>query len=168
MLERKKTSFLGEIIFIIILVIIVYLFLMQVKTTDLNKLEKLNKDFGVNGDVLVPEDYMGYLARLNEINTKEYTIPIQNYIMLAIDAKEITDTINLTILNNKDCISKKLYLKINLIATKQKNVLNLFTKEENNKHFEKIYWDKYIEKLRSTTEFQDLKNEISTISVCKN
>lgn len=167
MLERRKTSFLGEIIFIIILVIIVYLFLMQVKSTDLNKLEKINKKYGVTGEVLVPTNHLDYIAELNELKTKEYTTPIINYVILANDAKEITDSINLTILNDRNCISNKLHLKINLIVTKQKNVLNLFTKEENNKHFEKIYWDKYIEKLRSTTEFQDIKNELNAISVCK-
>ena len=62
MLERRKTSFLGEIIFIIILVIIVYLFLMQVKSTDLNKLEKINKKYGVTGEVLVPTNHLDYIA----------------------------------------------------------------------------------------------------------
>ena len=166
-MQYKKTSFLGEIIFIIVLVLFVYLFMNQVKTSDIKTIQKINNKYGITKNNLVPNNHLDYIAELNNINS-QYSKPIINFVNFIVDTRDIPEAINLTILNEKKCISKKLRLKIITAPLNQKEAIHQFESIKKNKQLNKINWDSYIQTLKLNTQLTEIKTEALDVPVCKN
>jgi hypothetical protein len=165
-LKNRKISFLGEIIIIIIITITIFLLLRIVNANQIEEIQKINSDFGVDGVNLVPENTNEYIARLSTIKNKEYTIPLIEYSKLNLKEKEINKLIKLTAIKQEKCIPKKLILNLNSFILKQNKILEMFKESKNDKITKTLNWDKYIFILENISEYKDLKYEIESMPIC--
>ncbi len=166
MYHRKKTSFLGDLIFIIILVVAVFIFLRQMSTNEITQIERINKEFGVNGSTLVPDNTYEYIAQLNSAKSKDFANTLIEYSKLDLEAKEINKLVALTVTNNNNCISKNFKSKVNAFILKQNRITKLFDKQKNNKKLNRLNWNNYIDNLKNTKEYSNLKIELLSLPFC--
>ncbi len=163
--ERSKTSFLGDIIFIIILVIAIYLAMNILANNEFKKIELINEKYGVTQNNLLPANQAEYISELSALNNTKYTKPIIDYINLNEESIKLNNLVNYGVLTNEGCISKKLQLKVTVFTQKQDMLLTNF-ESINAPKLEKIYWNQYISKLKNTNDYRDAKTEIIKKQIC--
>ena len=161
----RKSSFIGDLIFGIILIGAIVLILYQVNNNQIKQIAKIDKQYGVDGDTLIPYDSDGYIAMLTQINNNDYTTPIIQYIRLYEDSKKLNNKINLLILTGNNCVPKSISFEVDSMIQKQQNVVALF-EAGNRKKLNQIYWDKYLDILKSTTTYSEIEVEIIKKPVC--
>ena len=162
---EKRTTFLGDMVFIIILVLAIYLSMNLLSGNQITKLSKINNTFGVSQNNLIPINQDAYIAELSLLSDNTHTQPIIDYINLNKDSIKINRLVNNNILANNTCISRTLYLEINSFVQKQDTLLDTFDKLNSSK-LNKIYWNQYIDNLTNLNEYRDLKTEIIKHEVC--
>jgi hypothetical protein len=163
--KERRTTFLGDMIFIIILVLVIYLSMTLLSGNQITKLSKINNIYGVSQDNLIPVNQDAYIADLSLLSDNLHTKPIIDYINLNKDSIKINKLVNYNLITNNNCISRTLYLQINSFVQKQDTLLDTFEKLDSPK-LNKIYWNQYIENLRDRDEYRDLKIEIIKLEIC--
>jgi hypothetical protein len=163
--KEGKTTFLGDLIFIIIRVLTIYLAMTLLTGNQIKKFEKINDKFGVSEDNLIPSNKAAYIADLSLLNDTTHSKPIIDYIYLNDDSIKINKMVNLAVLEDKNCISRTLYLEINSIAQNQDALLDEFESLDSSK-LNKIYWNNYIENLRNNNDYRTLRIEITKLDIC--
>lgn len=165
MLYKRNSSFIGDLIVVILIVLALFLVLNQINTKKIEKIQKINQEFNIKKDNLLSKNQEKYITNLEKINLEKITNPIIEYNNIVKRARDINRSLNLSILQNKKCIKKDLSLEINSYLIDKKRLLEEF-KNQDSKKLDKIYWDKYIESLRETTSIQEISNAIKTMPVC--
>ena len=163
--KERRTTFLGDMIFIIILVLVIYLSMTLLSGNQITKLSKINNIYGVSQDNLIPVNQDAYIADLSLLSDNLHTKPIIDYINLNKDSIKINKLVNYNLITNNDCISRTLYLQINSFVQKQDTLLDTFENLDSTK-LNKIYWSQYIDNLTNINEYRDLKIEIIKLEIC--
>jgi len=163
--ERKKTTFLGDIIFIIILVVAIYLAMNIIENNKFKKIELINEKYGVTENSLIPINQEEYISELYALNNNKYTRPIIAYINLNDESIKLNNQINLNALSGKNCVSKNLQLKVSVFVQEQDTLINNFESISSRK-VNKIYWHKYIINLKNANDYKDAKIEIQKKEIC--
>jgi hypothetical protein len=148
-------------------VIVIFLFLKQINTNNISKIQKINTKYLVDNINLLPINEQAYIAELNVLNEEQYTKPITDFVKLNIRAKQIYKLIQLNKIKNTNCISTTLLLKVNSIQLYKNNLLDLFNEQKNNTKLNKIYWNEYIDILTNLNQLQELQLELNKIEMCK-
>ncbi|MDD4049543.1 MAG: hypothetical protein PHX47_00870 [Candidatus ainarchaeum sp.] len=165
-MERRKISFLGDLIIIIIIVFFVFLFLNQYNQNNVLKIEKINEKYNVTSNILVPEDSTGYISEISFISQKEITTPLIEFIEVSKQVSEIERQIYRASVIREECISRDLNLKINGIILKIEKLENDFEKI-NTKEYKKLNIDKYLENLSVLkTKYTTYNFELKDVKVC--
>jgi len=163
--KERRTTFLGDMIFIIILVLVIYLSMTLLSGNQITKLSKINEIYGVSQDNLIPVNQDAYIADLSLLSDNVHTKPIIDYINLNKDSIKINKLVNYNLITNNNCISRTLYLQINSFVQKQDTLLDTFEKLDSTK-LNKIYWSQYIDNLTNRDEYRDLKTEVIKLEIC--
>jgi translation initiation factor 6 (eIF-6) len=165
-MERRKISFLGDLIIIIIIVFFVFLFLNQYNQNNVLKIEKINEKYNVTSNILVPEDSTGYISEISFISQKEITTPLIEFIEVSKQVSEIERQIYRASVIREECISRDLNLKINGIILKIEKLENDFEKI-NTKEYKKLNIDKYLENLSVLkNKYTTYNFELKDVKVC--
>ncbi len=165
-MERRKISFVGDLIIIIIIVFFVFLFLNQYNQNNVLKIEKINEKYNVTSNILVPEDSTGYISEISFISQKEITTPLIEFIEVSKQVSEIERQIYRASVIREECISRDLNLKINGIILKIEKLENDFEKI-NTKEYKKLNIDKYLENLSVLkTKYTTYNFELKDVKVC--
>lgn len=163
--KERRTTFLGDMIFIIILVLAIYLSLNLLSGNQIIKLSKINETYGVSQDNLIPNNQDAYIADLSLLSDNVHTKPIIDYINLNKDSIKINKLVNYNLITNNNCISRTLYLQINSFVQKQDTLLDTFEKLDSPK-LNKIYWSQYIDNLTNRDDYRNLKTEVIKLEIC--
>jgi len=163
--ERTKTTFLGDLIFIIILVIAIYLAMNISENNQFKKIELINDKYQVNANNLIPVNQEEYIVELSNLNNTKYTAPIIDYIKLNNESIQLNKLVNWVALSDNNCVSKTLQLKVNVLTQKQDSLINTF-ESLNAKKVKNIYWETYLSNLKNANDYKDMKIEILKKRIC--
>jgi len=165
-MEKRRTSFLGSLIIIIIIVITIYLLTKQVSTNYIIKIKNIDDKYLVNSAKLLPINEQAYLTELQTLNNKQYTQPIIDFINLDLKAKKIHKLLKLNKITNNNCVSKDLLLNVDTFLFYKNKTIQEFEAQKDNLKLNKIYWNDYLDLLNDMDQFQKLKIELSKIKKC--
>jgi len=163
--KERRTTFLGDMIFIIILVLAIYFAMTLLSGNQITKISKVNDSFEVTKDSLIPSNQNAYISDLSLLSDKTHTQPIIDYINLNKDSIKINRLVNYNVLNNQGCISRTLYLEVNSFVQKQDTLQDTFEKLRSPK-LNKIHWDQYLENLSNYNEYRELRTECLKLDIC--
>ena len=164
MRKRRKISFLGDLVIILIIVLFVFLFLRQLKQNNINEIAKINEEFGLSETVLVPGDKNQYVLKLSAVNDKEITPVLTEFIKLNQDVESVERLIFRASVVREECISRDLKFKINSINFKIDKQISDF---ENLKGYDKLNIESYLSFLRNLkVEYLSYRLEAERIPVC--
>jgi len=163
--KERKTTFLGDMIFIVILVVAIYFAMTLLSGNQITKMSKINDSFDVTQDNLIPENQSAYIADLTLLSDATHTKPIIDYINLNKDSIKINRLVNYNLISNERCISKTLYLEINSFVQKQDALQDTFEKL-NSQKLNKIYWNQYTDNLTTRNEYRNLRTESMKLEIC--
>jgi len=165
-MEKRRTSFLGSLIIIIIIVITIYLLTKQANTNYVTKIKNIDDKYLVNSAKLLPTNEQAYIVELKTLNNKQYTQPIIDFINLDLKAKKIHGLLELNKISNENCVSKELLLSLDSFLFYKQKTINEFDSQKDNSKLSKIYWNDYLDLLNSMNQFQNMKIELSKIKKC--
>ncbi len=158
---NKKTSFVGDLIIIFIILLFVYFAYMIITPATISQIQEINKDYGVTEETLVPTNKNEYVTALLSIN-KEEALPIISFVQLDIEKEKLQKNIYQNLL--LDCISADLYRKFDRYITNKNNLLTKFKNTSTKKH-SYIYWDEYIKRLENNN-VDDVYLRINQLERC--
>jgi len=165
-MEKRRTSFLGSLIIIIIIVITIYLLTKQANTNYVTKIKNIDDKYLVNSAKLLPTNEQAYIVELKTLNNKQYTQPIIDFINLDLKAKKIHGLLELNKISNENCVSKELLLSLDSFLFYKQKTINEFDSQKDNSKLSKIYWNDYLDLLNNMNQFQNMKIELSKIKKC--
>ena len=165
-MEKRRTSFLGSLIIIIIIVITIYLLTKQANTNYVTKIKNIDDKYLVNSAKLLPTNEQAYIVELKTLNNKQYTQPIIDFINLDLKAKKIHGLLELNKISNENCVSKELLLSLDSFLFYKQKTINEFDSQKDNSKLSKIYWNDYLDLLNSMNQLQNMKIELSKIKKC--
>lgn len=167
-MEKRRTSFLGSLIIIIIIVITIYLLTKQVSTNYITKIKNIDDKYLVNSARLLPTNEQAYLTELKALNNKQYTQPIIDFIYLDLKAKETHKLLELNKITNNNCVSNDLLHSLGSFLFYKEKTTNEFELQKNNSKLNKIYWNDYLDLLNNIDleQYQKLKIELNKLKKC--
>jgi len=166
-MERRKVSFLGDLVIIIVIVFFVFLFLNQIKQNNIDKIVTVNEKYGVSKQIIVPSNPNNYTLELSKISEKNITDKFIEFVNLTQEVSSIERLIQRASFLKEGCVSRDLKLKINATDLKINKLISDF-QIINTKKLEKLNIDSYItylDELKKT--YSQYKTEIAQIDMCK-
>lgn len=140
--RKRPLSFFGVVVFLIIVALLIFGFFKMSEQITLNKIEKINAEFEITTNNLIPYDRTGYVIELNKINSKETDL-ITEYVLLYDDAEKLDRMYTQIYSLETPCITEKTLEKFEYYMELREAYQDLFI-FYNKKKLEKIYWDRYI------------------------
>lgn len=140
--RKRPLSFFGVVVFIIIVALLIFGFLKLSEQRKLNKIEKINTEFEITKDNLIPYDRIGYVIELSKLKTTEADL-IKEYVLLYDDAEKLDRMYNQIYSLESPCITEKTLNKFEDYLDLRDAYQDLFLYYDNKK-LEKIYWGRYI------------------------
>lgn len=165
-MERRKISFLGELLVICVIVLFVFLFLNQSKENNVKQIILVNERHGVYEKILVPENANQYTIDLLKVPEKEVTLKLIEFIKLNEDLMYIENSLYRTKFIGEECISRDLKFRINSVVLKTNKLLSDFQKI-NVKKYDKLNISEYIVNLNAIKKkYTAYKIDSEKIPVC--
>ncbi len=166
-MEKRKISFLGDLLIIIVIVFFVFLFLNQIKQSNIEKIVIINDKYGLSKQILVPANPNDYTTELFKISEKTITTKFIEFVNLTQDVSTIERLLKRANIVREDCVSRDLKLKINAANITINKLTNDF-QMLNSKKFIKLNiesYNLYLKDLKKT--YSQYKIELAQIDVCK-
>lgn len=145
--KRKAGTILGNIVFLVLAAIIVFLFISYISSYQINKISKINEKYLITSNYLVPENYEEYKLTLTELNQDKYTAPITEYINLILEARKIDRYLEYSQLETQ-CVTRTTIARIEMQMQNRDLLLEKFA-DTYSKKLDKIHWSDYITALES-------------------
>lgn len=166
-MEKRKISFLGDLLIIIVVFIFVVLFLNQMNLNNVKKIEQINQKHGISKQILVANDISSYIADLSLIEEKEITEPLIEFNKLSLEISEIEKSLYRASVVREECISRDLKIKINSAFLKIETLEKTF-KEKDSKKYASLYFEDYSFYLSNLKKiYFKYKVDIENIPVCR-
>lgn len=164
MKERRKISFLGDIVIILVIVIFVFLFMRQFEKNTINEIQEVNKEFNVSGIILIPSNTNEYIIRLSQVSNNEITPVLIDFVKLNQEISIIENLIFRGAIVREDCMSRDLKLRINSAYLK---IVKLQRDFNEIKHYEQLNINNYISQLNALNKkYLIYRNDSEKIPVC--
>jgi hypothetical protein len=160
-MKRKKMSFMGDLIVIILISIFVYLAYIVIAPNPFVEIENIYEEYNVSENNLVPENSLEYVTSLNAINN-EIALPIIDFIYIDIEQTKLQRNINQNLF--LDCITNDLYRSFENFIAKKEQSLRRFKETKTNKH-ENIYWNEYIDILENNN-VEEIYQRVKLLNRC--
>jgi hypothetical protein len=165
-MEKRRISFLGELLIIFVIVFFVFLFLNQSKENNVKEIILINEKHGVYDTILVPENTNQYYIDLLKVPEKEITLKLIDFIKLNEDLMYIENSLYRTQFIGEECISRDLKFRINSVVLKTNKLLSDF-QEVNIKKYEKLNISEYINYLNNIKKkYTTYKIDSEKIPIC--
>jgi hypothetical protein len=143
---KKKISFLGDVIIIIVLFIFAYFIYNGFANAEIKEINEINNKHLIYTQRLIPTQKISYIEELKSLDS-QYTKPIIKFIELQEDTKRLDDKIKYDFSIN-NCIKEKRITELNIINNRKSELLQEF-KDLYNSRLDSIYWNSYIEVLNN-------------------
>jgi len=160
--KRQSMSLIGNLVFLIVVVIVVYLFVSFVYNYQINKIHKINAEFVISSNQLIPENTDDYRFTLKELNIK-YTEPIIEYIDLMNEAKRIERYLEYSQFET-GCVTRTTLTKIEMQIQNKELLLRKFGAYQSRK-LEKIHWSEYVVALENF-DIERTKEKAQELDMC--
>lgn len=161
--KRKPGTILGNLVFLIITAVIIYLFIGYISNYQITKIEKLNNQFLVTSNSLVPENYDEYKFTLEELNQDKYTKPITAYIDLIVESRKINRHLEYSQLETQ-CITRTTLTQIEMQVQNKEQLLEKLNNSYSKK-LDKILWSNYITSVENY-DIEGIKEKAQELEMC--
>ena len=165
-MEKRKTSFLGSLIIVIIIIVTIYILTKQASVNYIMNIKNIDDKYMINSAKLLPFNEQQYITELKAINNNQHTQPIIDFVNLDLKGKKIQKQLKINQITNQNCVSKELSLNIDAFIFTKNKILQEFEEEKDNTKLNKIFWNDYITILNNTNEFEKLKIELNKVKKC--
>ncbi len=160
---RKPGTILGNVIFLIITGVIIFMFISFVSNYQIGRIEKVNNNYLISSNYLVPENYEEYKYTLEELKIEKYTESMIEYIDIIIEARKIDRYLEYSHLETR-CVTRKTLAAVDM-QIQNKMLLLEKLQYSNSKKLEKIYWNRYIESLKNYP-IEEIKIKAQELELC--
>jgi hypothetical protein len=158
---KKKTSFIYDILIILLISIFVYLAYIIVVPSNYSQINQIYEEYSVSNDLLIPENRTEYISALQSVNNYSASL-IVDFILLDIETEKLERNIKSNILY--DCVPSDLYRLFESYLIKKNALLDSF-KESNNITNQKLYWSQYINNLKQNN-IQQIYENVKNLERC--
>lgn len=163
--KRKPTTLLGHLVILAITALIVFLFIGFIANFQINKISKINEEYLITSSYLIPENYLEYKLKLEELNQDKYTTPITEYIGLMLEARKIDRYLEYSQLETR-CVTRITLTRIEMQIQNKEILLDRFNYTYSKK-LEKIYWSSYIDSI-TNYNIEGIKEKALELEMCSN